>query len=89
MCVCVAMSTLMFSFVPFLCKHCKDTKAAVCIIFDPFEYLMDLCNELCLLGWPVGRLASWPSFVAKRSALDITRKLFNQFFHTCHVYRLH
>ena len=35
------------------------------------------------------RRAGWPSCVAKGLTLDITRKLFNQFVHTCHTYGLY
>ena len=37
--------------------------------------------------WQTGRLAVHSSCVAKTWMLDITRKLFNQIVHTCHVYR--
>ena len=40
---------------------------------------MVLCNELCLSDRPAGRL----SCMAKTLTLDMTRKLFNYFFHTC------
>ena len=51
-----------------------------CNIFDPYEYLVDLCIELCLSGRLAGQQAGWPSCVAKTLALDITHKLFNLFF---------
>ena len=39
--------------------------------------VMDLCNESCS--------SVLPSCVAKTLTLDITRKLFNQIFYTCHA----
>ena len=41
------------------------------LLFDPYEYHMDLFNELCSPGW----LASCPSCVTKTLTLDITGKL--------------
>ena len=42
------------------------------MVFDPYEYLLDLCNESCLSF----RLSGRPSCMAKAVSLDIHR-LFN------------
>ena len=41
------------------------------VVFDPYEYHMDLCNEL----YSAGRLCG----AKKNLTLNIVRKLFNQF----------
>ena len=48
-------------------EHQKTTNSMQChftkhipkqkLIFDPYEYHMDLCNELCLLGRLASRLS--------------------------------
>ena len=60
-------------------KESKDSN----VLLDPYEYHIDLCNESCSSGRPVGR----PSCVAKVSILDITCKLFNHFCR--HYWLLH
>ena len=44
-----------------------------CLLFDPCECCMDLCNGLCSTRQP----ASHSSWVAKSSTLEITCKFFN------------
>ena len=57
----------------------QNVLVSVYFIFDPYEYQMDLCHELCLSG----RLPC----MAKTSTLDITCRLFNQVFFIPAVYR--
>ena len=47
----------------------------IIVIFDPYEYHMDLYNKLCT------------SAMAKALMLDITPKFAIKFSHTCHAYR--
>ena len=60
------------------CMTCLFVCLVGWLVLDPFESHMDLCNEL------FGRPA-----VAKSLRLNIARKLFNQFYNTCHAYRHH
>ena len=55
-CLCVNVCVFLLSFV--------------IVLFDPYEYHLDLCSEFCLSGWP--------SCVAKTLTLESTRKLFKQ-----------
>ena len=46
---------------------------------------MDLCTGSCSAGW----LAGYSCCVAKTRTLDITCRLCNHYFHTCHAYGHH
>ena len=56
-------------------------------VLDPYEYRVDLCNESCLSVRLASQLAGRLCSVAKTLTLDMTRKLFNKFCHTCHAHR--
>ena len=58
----------------------------VVVVFDLYEYPMDLCNELC----STGHLYICLSCVAKTLLLDIACKdCSDSFLHTCQACRHH